>query len=77
MRFADIPEGSDFLDVDGIAVVRLPAGQCIAFATGDGAEPESRPYPNELKAWHDGDRLGRDEFAGWLKTGRNMFDVES
>jgi hypothetical protein len=75
MKFADVPEDSDFLDVDGIAVVRLPDQSLIAFEVGQGNEVESRHYPSAQKAGMEGDPLTQDEFAGWLKTGHNQFDV--
>ena len=77
MKLADIPSESEFLDVDGIAVVRLPDGSCVAFETGPGADPVGRAYPNEQKAGMDGDSLSLNEFATWLATGRNRFDVSA
>ena len=77
MKFVDVPAGSTYLDVDGIAVVLLVSGRCIAFNVGPTADEESRPYPNEQKAGMDGDLLSRDEFADWLATGFNRFGVSS
>jgi len=75
MNLVNLPPESEFLDVDGIAVVRLPDGSCLAFETGPGADPAARPYPNERKAGMEGDSLSRAEFAAWLATGFNRFDV--
>jgi hypothetical protein len=75
VRFAELPPESDFLDVDGIPVARLPDGSCIAFEKR-GSE-ESRPFVDGSKAGHDGDALTREEFASWLKTGFNRFDVRA
>lgn len=77
MKFVNLPSESQFLDVDGIAVVRLPDGSCLAFETGPGADPAGRPYPNERKAGMDGDALSRDEFAEWLTKGFNRFDIRA
>ena len=75
MKLADVPEGAQFLDVDGIPVARLRGGLCIAFEK-HGSE-ESRPFVDGSKAGHDGDALTRDEFTSWLKTGFNRFDVHA
>lgn len=75
MQFAEIPPESDFLDVDGIPVVRLPGGECIAFEKSPGAE--GYPYPNSSKAGLEGDALSHAEFAEWLATGYNRFDVSA
>lgn len=72
MKFTEVPEGSKFLDVDGIAVVTLPDGECIAFAPG---VEESRPYPNPHKAGMEGDAVTREAFAAWLSTGVSPFAV--
>ena len=77
MKLVDLPPESEFLDVDGIAVVRLADGSCVAFQTGPGADPAGRPYPNEHKAGIDGDPLPRNEFAEWLTKGFNRFDVRA
>ena len=77
MTIHQLLDGADFLDVDGIAVARLPSGRCFAFETSAGAEPNSRPYPNERKAGMEGDELTRDEFRDWVFTGVNRFDVRS
>ena len=71
MKLSEVPASARFLDVDGIPVVVLPDASCLAFSKGTF---ESRPYPNATKAGTDGDRLSRDEFESWLKTGRNRFD---
>ena len=68
---SEIPAGSKCLDVDGIPVVKLPSGDCIAFDF-DG---EPRPYPNRRKADLDGDDLSAADFRAWLASGRNRFDV--
>jgi hypothetical protein len=75
MKFADLPSEATFLDVDGIAVVRLPDRSLVAFETGKGLDIESRGYPNASKAGWEGDLLSRDEFSLWLVTGYNRFDV--
>lgn len=77
MTIHDLPDGADFLDVDGIAIVRLPSGRCLAFETGASAEPNSRPYPNEQKAGMEGDELTRDEFREWVSTAVSRFDTRS
>ena len=69
---SDVPAGSRYLDVDGIPVVLLPSGRCVAFSE---LTFESRTYPNEQKAGMEGDRLSSAEFAEWLRTGINRFDV--
>ncbi len=47
MKVADLPPGSIFLDVDGIAVVMLPPGPkgntCSAFVDGKGLDVGKRP----------------------------------
>ena len=72
MHLSDIPAGSRYLDVDGIAVALLPSGRCVAFSE---FTFKSRPYPNEQKAGMEGDNLSAAEFAEWLRTGVNRFDV--
>ena len=74
MKLTDVPEGADFLDVDGIPVARLPDGSCIAFEKSDAAA-DSRPYTNAAKAGAEGDKLTRAEFQDWLSSGVNRFDV--
>jgi hypothetical protein len=73
MKLSEVAEGSRFLDVDGIPVVLLPTGRCVAFDKRDGS---SYPYPNEQKAGMEGDALSRAEFAEWLSTGFNRFDTK-
>ena len=73
MKLADVPEGAQFLDVDGIPVARLPDGCCLGFEKR--TDSESHPFPNESKAGEEGDALTREEFASWLETGFNKFDV--
>jgi hypothetical protein len=75
MKFKDLPAGTKFLDVDGIAVADLPSGELVAFSDGKGLDVESRAYPNGGKADREGSPLTRDEFAEWLKTGKNRFFV--
>jgi len=70
MKLHEVPAGATFLDVDSIAVVRLPGGECIAFADGKGLAIESRPYPNKAKAGEEGDVLSRAAFERWLVTGQ-------
>lgn len=77
MKLSEVPIESKYLDVDGNAVVKLPTGVHIAFTTGKGDDVESRPYPSHAKASAEGDTLTRFEFASWLKTGKNRFDVHS
>ena len=72
LNLSEVPAGSRYLDVDSIPVVLLPSGRCVAFDTRDGS---SYPYPNESKAGMEGDDLSADEFAEWLRTGVNRFDV--
>lgn len=74
MKFSDLPVGTRFLDIDGIAVAVLPDATHLAFEPE--ADSESRPYPNSSQPGSDmGDRLSREEFAAWLQTGYNRFDV--
>lgn len=73
MKLADVPAESDFLDVDGIPVVRLPDGSCVAFEPL--RETEASPFPNASKAGLEGDMLSRGEFVKWLATGYNRFDL--
>lgn len=75
MKLCDTPDGSKFLDVDGIAVVELPNGECIAFVHGKGIDVESRHYPNVVKAGEDGGRITREQFTEWLKSGDSPFDL--
>ena len=70
-----VPMDADFLDVDGVAVARLPSGKSIAFPSGKGADVPSYPYPNGGKVLRDGCELTREEFIDWLKTGKNKYDV--
>ena len=73
MKLSDVPASARFLDVDGIPVVVLPDASCLAFSKGS---DESRPYPNSSQPGSDmGDRLSREEFSAWLRTGFNRFDV--
>ena len=73
MNFSELPAGTRFLDVEGIAVAVLPDATHVAFATK--ADNESRPYPSSSQPGSDmGDALSRDEFATWLETGFNRFD---
>lgn len=72
MKPTEIPQGSTFLDVDGIPVVRLPNASLVAFSKG--ADAESRAYPDTAKVG-EGDALDREEFLAWLSTGTNRFDV--
>jgi hypothetical protein len=73
MKLSDVPASASFFDVDGVPVVKIGAGQFIAFQTGK-PEGQSRDYPNAQKAGTEGDALTRDEFRSWLITGRNKFD---
>ena len=70
MKLDEVPAGSQYLDVDSIAVVRLPGGECIAFADGQGCDIDSRPYPNKRKADLEGDLISREKFERWLTTGQ-------
>jgi hypothetical protein len=70
------PADTKFFDVDGIAVARLPGGEHVAVSVG--GSPSAgvpRPYPNSAKVFAEGDALSADEFASWIDTGRNRFDV--
>ena len=73
MRIDELPEDTQFFDMDGRAVAVLPDATHVAFSPlGDG---QSRPFPNHGQPGSDmGDLLSRDEFAEWLATGRNRFD---
>jgi hypothetical protein len=69
MKLAEVPEGAEFLDVDGVALVVLPTAQCIEFLVGSGTDVESRPYADGAQAGMEGDVLSREEFARWVTAG--------
>ena len=77
MKFSDLPPGTLFFDIDGIAVARLPDSSQVAFSPGRNLE--SRPYPRLPGAPGSdlGDLLSREEFSAWLELGFNRFDVRS
>ena len=73
MNFSEVPGGTRFFDIDGIAVAVLPDATHVAFNTK--ADNESRPYPNTSAPGSDmGDLLSRDEFATWIESGFNRFE---
>ena len=75
MNFSELPVGTRFLDIEGIAVAVLPDATHVAFETKAGNE--SRPYPDSARPGSDmGDVLSRDECATWLETGFNRFDLK-
>lgn len=75
VKFADLPVGAKYFDVDGIPVVEpSPGAACIAFSAGR-PDADSHDFPNHAKATQQGDALTHDEFAVWLRTGKNRFDT--
>ena len=76
MKFSELPEGTEFFDIDGKAVAVLPDATHIAFELKGSNESRPFPPPSQRASGSDmGDRLPRDEFEAWLKNGFNRFDV--
>ena len=75
MKFSELPDGTEFFDIDGNAVAVLHDTTHIAFTPKGNNESRPFPHPSQRAPGSDmGDRLSREEFAAWLETGFNRFD---